>query len=87
MKSERQEIVSLLRQRGPMTAQQLADVLYPSGKGFREDWDLTAKDKVEMELGRCGPGIRVVDNIPSPDEDIFPGERVDVYAAARAEIQ
>ncbi len=75
---EQQQIVGLLREHGPLTAQQLADLIYPTGSGFAEDWDLSASEKIEMELDRCGKAVWVVGRI-SEDED-EPGDLSDLWA-------
>lgn len=51
--AEQREIVDYLTVHGPTTAAEIADALYPSGRRYREDWDLAPESKVEMELRRA----------------------------------
>ena len=78
--SEQQRLMTLLATRGPMTEQQLADLVYPDGSGFPEDRDLSAAGKVRMDLRLCGFGAEVVGQVP--DEY---GDPVDLWAATTPE--
>ncbi len=64
---EQQQIVDLLRERGPLTAWQIAEIVYPDGR-FREDWDLAPTEKAEMELGRCGFAVEVIGQGPGDSD-------------------
>ncbi len=73
-------LLKILRERGPLTAQALADIVYPDGDGFIESWDLAASEKIEMDLRHLGHAVEVVGQVPSEY-----GGTEDLWGATTAE--
>jgi hypothetical protein len=58
--SDQSAILTLLRARGPLTVEEIADVVYPNGVRFAEDWDLSVADKIDLELSRLQYSVEAI---------------------------